>query len=218
MRITKDMLKAKGACVNGYRDFCKSFPEEDYPDGVEYQELLNACTENNRDDYADWLLYSFGRTNDEIFVDGDLISDKPIYVCGSLKVTGNIKAGGSIKAGGYIEAGGSIKAGGYIKAGWYIKAGEYIEAGEYIKAGGSIKAGGYIEAGGSIEAGEYIKAGWYIKAGGYIEAGGYIKAGDNYGIYAGLCVRLDSDMRYVKAKTCPQNLMCGEYVQGDVKR
>ena len=194
MRITKDMLKAKGACVNGYRDFCKSFPEEDYPDGVEYQELLNACTENNRDDYADWLLYSFGRTNDEIFVDGDLISDKPIYVCGSLKVTGNIKAGGSIKAGGYIEAGGSIKAGGYIKAGWYIKAGEYIEAGEYIKAG------------------------WYIKAGGYIEAGGYIKAGDNYGIYAGLCVRLDSDMRYVKAKTCPQNLMCGEYVQGDVKR
>lgn len=62
-----------------------------------------------------------------------------------------------------------------------------------IKAGGSIKAGEYIEAGGSIK------------------AGGCIKAGENYGVYAGLRVRI-SDMKeigYIKAHEKPKNIMCG---------
>ena len=205
MQITRDMLKEKGACEKGYRDFCQAFPESDYPDGVEYQALLDACAENNKDNYANWLLSSFGRTNDETAVEGDLISDRSIYICGSLKVTGKIKCK-QLRVSGFIEAGGSIEAG------ESIKADESIEAGESIKAGWSIKADESIEAGESIKAGGSIKAGWSIKA------GGSIKAGWNCGIYAGLHVKLNSCMRYIKAITRPSNIICGEYIEGDVKR
>ena len=80
----------------------------------------------------------------------------------------------------------------------------------------NIKAGGYIEAGWSIKAGEYIEAGWSIEAGEYIEAGGYIEAGEDYGVYAGLRVRI-SDMKekgYIKAHENPKNLMCGYWEGG----
>ena len=136
MKITRDMLKAKGACATGYREFCEAFPKDKYPDGVDYQEVLDKCTENDRDSHASWLLDMFGRTNDVKYIDGDLISDSSIYVCGRLEVTGkisckrSIKAGDDIKAGYGIEAGGGIKAGLGIKAGWGIKAGYGIEAGK----------------------------------------------------------------------------------------
>ena len=39
MKITKELLKEKGACAAGYRDFLKEYPVDKYPDGVEYQEL-----------------------------------------------------------------------------------------------------------------------------------------------------------------------------------
>ena len=80
---------------------------------------------------------------------------------------------------------------------------------------GTIRASKYlilknIKAGGSIEAGEYIEAG------GSIEAGWFIKAGEDYGVYAGLRMRI-SDMKergYIKAHENPKNLMCG-YWEGE---
>lgn len=50
-----------------------------------------------------------------------------------------------------------------------------------------------------------IKAGWSIKADGYIETG------EDFGVYAGLRMRI-SDMKilgYIKAQEKPENLMCG---------
>ena len=44
-----------------------------------------------------------------------------------------------------------------------------------------------------------------------IKAGGFIEAGEDYGVYAGLRVRI-SDMKekgYVKAQEKPKNIMCG---------
>ena len=141
MKITREMLKAKGACAAGYREFCEAFPESEYPDGVDYQDVLDKCAENDRDSHASWLLDVFGRTNDVKYIDGDLISDSSIYVCGRLEVTGKISCKRSIKAGDDIKAGGSIKAD------WGIEAGGSIKAGDDIEAGGSIKAGWDIEAG-----------------------------------------------------------------------
>ena len=162
-KITRDMIKAKGACASGYREFCKAFPKEAYPDGVEYQEILDRCAENGRDSYASWLVYTFGKTTDVRKIEGDYISEKSIFVCGRLEVTGKISCIGS------------------------------------------------------IEAGDGIEAGWGIKAGWGIEAGDGIKAGENFGIYAGLIVRLDSNDRQVKAKQKPINLICGEFVVDDDK-
>ena len=156
-KITRDMIKAKGACASGYREFCKAFPEEAYPDGVEYQKILDRCAENGRDSYASWLVYTFGKTTDVRKIEGDYISEKSIFVCGRLEVTGKISCIGR------------------------------------------------------------IEAGWDIKAGRGIEAGDSIKADENFGIYAGLSVRLDSNDRQVKAKQKPINLICGEFVVDDDK-
>ena len=116
-KITRDMLKAKGACAAGYREFCEAFPDEEYPDGVEYQDLLDKCAENARDSHASWLIGAFGKTTDVRKIEGDYISDKSIFVSGRLEVTGKIVCKRGIKAGYGIEAGDGIEAGRGIKAG-----------------------------------------------------------------------------------------------------
>ena len=148
MKITKELLREKGACAAGYRDFLKEFPEEKYPDGVEYQDLLDCCAEKNFS-YGSWLLSEFGRTDDVRRIDGDLITKKSIIFAGRLEVSG------------------------IIKAGW------------------------------GIEAGKGIKAGWGIEA------------GCEFGIYAGLRVRITSEYRKIIAKTKPENIMCGEFVEAE---
>ena len=193
MKITKELLKEKGACVDGYRAFLEEYPEKKFPDGVEYQELLDVCAEKNWE-YGVWLLNKFGPTNEIREIEGDLIVEKSIIFAGQIKVSG------------YIEAGGGIKAGGKIKAGLGIKAGGGIEAGEEIEAGEGIKAGWRIKAGGGIEAGEEIEAGLGIKAGEEIEAG------EGFGIYAGICCKItDHKFRKIIAAERPKNIMCGEF-------
>ena len=148
MKITKELLREKGACAAGYMDFLKEFPQEKYPDGVEYQDLLDCCAEKNFS-YGLWLLSEFGRTDDVRKVDGDLITEKSIIFAGRLEVSGSIKAG------------------------------------------------------------------WGIEAGRGIEAGYGIKAGCEFGIYAGLRVRITSEYRKIIAKTKPENIMCGEFVEAE---
>ena len=116
MKITKELLKEKGACADGYRDFLKEYPVDKYPDGVEYQELLDCCAEKNFS-YGSWLLGKFGKTDEGRKIDGDLIVEKGIIFAGRLEVKGCIKAGEGIKAGDGIEAGEGIEAGNGIKAG-----------------------------------------------------------------------------------------------------
>ena len=189
IKITRDMLKEKGACASGYREFCKEFPDDEYPDGVGYQDLLDRCAENGRGAYASWLIDAFGHTTDVRKIEGNYISEKSIYVCGRLEVTGKIYCRGSIRAG---ES---------------IKAGESIEAGRGIEACGGIEAGWGIKACGGIKAGESIEAGWGI------EAGRGIEAGNDWGIYAGTHAKISSDLRRVVAKTRPRNLMSGEFLE-----
>ena len=147
IKITRDMLREKGACTSGYREFCKEFSDDEYPDGVGYQDLLDRCAENGRDAYASWLIDAFGHTTDVRKIEGDYISEKSIYVCGRLEVTGkiycrrNIKAGESIEAGFGIKAGKSIKAGRGIEAGWGIEAGNDwgIYAGTHAKISSDLR-------------------------------------------------------------------------------
>ena len=181
MKITKELLKEKGACAAGYRDFLKEYPVDKYPDGVEYQELLDCCAEKNFS-YGLWLLDVFGRTDDVRKIDGDLIVEKGIIFAGRLEVKGCIEAGWGIEAGCGIEAGDGIKAGRGIKAGWGIKAGDGIKAGYGIKAGWGIEAGSGIEAG--CEYGIYAGL---------------------------RCRITNKTLRKIIAKERPENIMCGEF-------
>ena len=181
MKITKELLKEKGACADGYRAFLEEYPVDKYPDGVEYQELLDCCAEKNFE-YGSWLLEMFGRTDEVRKIGGDLIVEKGIIFAGQLEVRGCIEAGNG------------------IKAGWGIEAGRGIKAGRGIEAGDGIKAGRGIEADYGIEAGWGIKAGDGIKAG--CEFGVY--AGLR-------CKITNKTFRKIVAKERPENIMCGEF-------
>ena len=177
--ITVEMLKVKGACASGMRDFLREFPREQYPDGADYQEVLNRCAEHERPNYAEWLINEFGATNTTLSVD-------------------------EINTDGYVFFAGRIEARGKIRC-------------KAIRAACSIKAGWGIEAGAGIQAGPAILPGWAITAGWRIKAGWGIKAGEDFGVYAGLSVRLSNKSQYAKitAKEKPANIICGEWVPFD---
>ena len=186
MKITKELLKEKGACAAGYRDFLKEYPVDKYPDGVEYQELLDCCAEKNFS-YGSWLLGAFGKTDEVRKIDGDLITEKGIIFAGQLEAKGCINAGNGIEVGDGIEAGG-------------------------VNAGNGIEVGGGIKAYYGIKAGDGIKARYGIEAGWGIEAGDGIDTGDEFGIYAGLRCRIThKTQRKIIAKKRPENIMCGEF-------
>ena len=81
----------------------------------------------------------------------------------------------------------------------------------FIKLGVVVRrliAGKGIKAGLGIKAVKGIEAGWGIEAGRGIEAGG------EYGIYAGLRVKVTERVyRTIKAAEKPSNIMCGEWTE-----
>lgn len=75
MKITIELLKEKGVCEQGREEF-----KENYPDGCDYQELLNACAEKGRDDYADWLMTTFGLSNTVLKLNGNYESEHSLFL------------------------------------------------------------------------------------------------------------------------------------------
>ena len=158
--------------------------DKNHPDGQgEYQKLLDEACAADQPEFATWLFRKVGLTEDTLELEE--VNDKEL----SIVFAGSIR----IKKIAIVK---------FLFAGSGIKAGEGIEAGEGIKAGWGIEAGEGIKAGSGIKAGRDIEAGWGIEA------------GEEYGIFAGLRVKITNrDYRTVKAKSRPENLMCGEFVE-----
>ena len=109
--ITLDALRSKSPCASGYR-----WVAEHYPNGCDYQELLNALCENYHPDWAEWLLGKFGRTN-AVYEADEIKSEKGFVFAGSVKIKNFIDVKLRLVAGCGIEAGEGIEAGDGIEAG-----------------------------------------------------------------------------------------------------
>ena len=145
-KLTYEYLKEIGACSMGLTAFATRFPN-----GAEYQETLDECVKEHREDFATWLLARLGKTTEtRVFDEMIEDSERSVIFAGDIVFSKNVSlrvvlAGGGIKAGDGIKAGCGIEAGDGIKAGWGIKAGDGIEAGWGIEAGDCIEAGDGIE-------------------------------------------------------------------------
>jgi len=120
MKITKDMLVEWGACQGGIDWFEENFPslEEDY------QEILNRLAEENRKDYAEWLLKKAGQLNTEIKVE-EIATKNSFFFAGKIIVSKGISVGFNLLAGRGIEAGDDfgVFAGVRVRiANWSVKA------------------------------------------------------------------------------------------------
>ena len=167
MKITKEFLKEKDACNEGFRWFCDNFPE-----GGEYQVVLDALAKENRADWARWLIEKVGPANTTLEIE-TMETETSLFFAGKIIVKG------------------ALKVDKWLLAGYGIEAGCGIEAGLGIKAGSGIKAGEGIEAGCGI------------------------KAGYDFGIFAGLRVRISQRKHcaIITAKKEPKNIICGEFVK-----
>ena len=217
MTITWEEVKRKGVDEESFWKSCEQVLKTEYPEGMEYQELLNLCAENGWHRFAVWLLQTFGRTNDLLRIDGEYPSDASLYVCGNLKATGPLQIRGHILAAGTIMTNGDIQAGRSIQAGRGILTGRSIQAGGAIRADSSIRAGRDIRAGRSIQAGGGIRADWDIHADEDIQAGEDIRAG--WGIRADRGIRADWDIRADSSIQAGRDIRAGWNIRagGDIQ-
>ena len=219
MEFTKQFLRAKNPCANGFRWFVRHVE-----DGVGYQQALDQLVAAGRVDDALWLLGQFGPTNAVLRADG--LEAEAVVFAGTVQVRGGIDVDGVIHAGRSIHAGGGIRAGGAIVAGEDIRAGASIRGQGRLHCGGDLRAGQGIVAGGALTGAGHIEAGWgiraahdivaqgAIKAGESLVAGGVIRAGQGYGVYAGLNVQRDAweASAQVCASERPAGLLSGCWV------
>jgi len=111
-KITLAYLKELGACRDGQREFQKAFP-----DGGEYQEVLDRCAKEGRLGFGQWLLDHIGATDDvRAYEDAVDTPDENIIFAGRVEVRLGVKiktliSGRGIEAGCGIEAGEGILAG-----------------------------------------------------------------------------------------------------------
>ena len=75
MNITLEMLEDKKACSEG-----KEWFNESFPDGHDYQKTIDRAVVDNHPDYAEWLINTFGATDEvlelEEFEEAVKIRDK----------------------------------------------------------------------------------------------------------------------------------------------
>ena len=74
MKITLDWLKEKSSCKDG-----KEYFAEHFPDGAEYQDVLDHLAEENNVSWACWLMQNAGQTNAVLEVD-ELISENSVFL------------------------------------------------------------------------------------------------------------------------------------------
>lgn len=138
---------------------------------------------------------SYIHSNDYIKIDGNCTTYQDIYCQSYLTVLDNIVSLGQIQWGN-IYSGGILQSNVSILSSGCIIAEEYIHAIDLICAGDSIQSSESI-----------------FFCGGYIKSGSTISAGKDYGIYAGLYVKL-SDMKNqgcIYSKYKPDNIISGHW-------
>ena len=102
--ITSQMLRDWSACADGYRWFLTTYPAGE----ADYQAVLDALAEADRQNDAKWLMDRVGPTDDVLDL-GERVERKHLFAAGHLRVgsaviAGRVRAGRGIKAGRGIEA------------------------------------------------------------------------------------------------------------------
>ena len=95
MKITKDQIRTWNACRKWYEWFLRRFPDGE----AEYQDVLNALAEDDRPDYADWLMNHAGPDREAV-LEVEVIADcKHLFAAGRLVIKNGAAVTGRLRAG-----------------------------------------------------------------------------------------------------------------------
>jgi len=140
MDITRNFIKAKRPCAEGFRWYLRHASEE-----AGYQDLLDALVAAGRVDDACWLLSQFGPTDSVLALDA--VDASALVFAGTLQVRGAIEVDTVLRVGRSVRAGGGVRAGRLVEAGDELRCEGALHSGGALCVGGDLRVGWGIEAG-----------------------------------------------------------------------
>jgi cytoskeletal protein CcmA (bactofilin family) len=213
MDITKDFIKLKQPCSDGYRWYLRHAP----PHGT-YQQILDALVADGRAKDACWLLDQFGPT--DTVLELDHLDAQDFIFAGSIEVRGDIEVSGTLRAGRGIRAGGGIKVHERLQAGDDVHCGAALFCAEGIEVKGRLYAAWNIIANGDIDC-EELRAGWDLTCTGAVRINGNAQVGQELnvekiqcekGIRVGGDIISNADIVTRQGIECGRSLQCGGHL------
>ena len=213
MEFTKQFLRAKNPCANGFRWFSRHVQ-----DGSGYQEALDTLVQAGRVEDACWLLAQFGPTQEVLTLDA--IEADAIVFAGSLQVLGNIDAETVVHTGGSIRAGGGLRAGGAITVGGDIRVEGGIHAGGALQAHGDVRADWGVEVGGDLTCRGDLRTGWDAVCSGRLQLQGSAFIGQDLiahgAVDCGKSLRVGGHLTGRESLRAAQGILVGGTIKGVV--
>ena len=194
MEFTKQFLRAKSPCANGFRWFVRHVE-----DGVGYQQALDQLVAAGRVDDALWLLGQFGPSNAVLHLDS--LEAEALVFAGTVQVRGGIEVDGVIHVGRSLHAGGGIRAGRAIVAGEDIRAGAHIHSDGRLHCGGHLRTDWGVQVQESLHCGGDLRAAWDVVCHGALTVGASAFVGQDLLVHGGI--------------DCGKSLCVGGHVSGE---
>lgn len=216
MDITKDFIKLKQPCSDGYRWYLRHAP----PHGT-YQQILDALVADGRAKDAYWLLDQFGPTDTVLQLDH--LDAQDFIFAGSIEVRGTIEVSGTLRAGRSIRAGGGIRVQDHLHAGDDIHCGGALFCGNDTTVKGRLHAAWNILIQGDLEC-EDLRAGWDFTCTGTARVNGSVQVGQELvvtkiqsdkGIRVGGDITSEADITTHQGIECGRSLQCGGHLVAD---
>lgn len=210
MDITKDFIKLKQPCADGYRWYLRHAP----PHGT-YQQILDALVADGRGKDACWLIDQFGATDAVLQLDH--LEAHDFVFAGAIEVRGTIEITGTLRVGRGIRAGGGIRVEGRLQAGDDVHCAGALICGESLAVTGRVHAAWNVLVQGDIECSE-LRAGWDLACSGAVRLSGAAQVGQSIqvhtlhsekGVRAGTDITSEADILTRQGIECNGILECG---------
>lgn len=213
MDITKDFIKLKQPCADGFRWYLRHAP----PQGT-YQQLLDALVADGRTKDACWLLDQFGPTDAVLQLDH--LDAEDVVFAGAIEVRGTLDLTGTLRTGRGIRVGGGMRVQGRLQAGDDIHCAGAIFCGDTLHVNGRVHAAWNILIQGELDC-ESIRAGWDLTCVGPARARGSVHAGQDLQVSTLHCeknirvagnITSDADLVTRQGVECGGSLQCGGHL------
>ncbi|CAM4131812.1 hypothetical protein [Bordetella tumulicola] len=213
MDITKDFIKLKQPCADGFRWYLRHAP----PHGT-YQQLLDALVADGRSKDAHWLLDQFGPT--DAVLELDHLDAQDFVFAGAVTVRGTLEVTGTLRTGRGIRVGGGMRVDGHLQAGDDVHCGGALLCGDALHVNGRVHAAWNVLVQGETEC-EDIRAGWDFISVGPARVRGAVQVGQQLqvtslhcdkGIRVGGDVISDADLMTRQGIECGGAITCGGHL------
>jgi hypothetical protein len=209
MDISKDFIKAKRPCADGYRWYVRHGQDHGY------QDILDALVDDGRVDDALWLLDKFGPTDTVLTV--QTLGAHALVFAGEVRVLGIVDVTTTLRTGRGLRAAGGIRVGADIVTGDDLTCGAAIFCGGQIRTGGALSCEWSIAAR-DVRCGGRLRCGWSLQAHGELDVAGEVIVGGDIqaegplscrkGVKAHGCVEVGGTLAVTHGVSCGGSLRC----------